>query len=129
MREQRIDQRCSFRLGFGRAGDIQRQIEELKAQAQRAADVLDYAQAAAILERVPSKHRNEAHLTDWMRKRDRLAELWRQVEGGWRDMTEDELNDNLEEVLVLHPDHPQAQSGPDLAAAPRAVPGLAPSSG
>ncbi len=51
-----------------------RQIEELKAQAERAADVFDYARAVTILETVPSKHRDNARLADWTRNRDRLAD-------------------------------------------------------
>jgi formylglycine-generating enzyme required for sulfatase activity len=86
-----------------------KQVDELKAQAGRAADVFNFAQAVAILEKVPAKHRDNELLADWTRKRDRLAELWGRVEAGWRDMTEDELVDDLEEMVGLHPDHPQAK--------------------
>jgi formylglycine-generating enzyme required for sulfatase activity len=85
------------------------QVEELKAQAARAADVFDYTRAVAILEKVPSKHRSDAPLADWKEKRDRLAILWPKVESGWREMSEDELADHLEEIIGLHPDHPRAK--------------------
>jgi serine/threonine protein kinase len=85
------------------------QVEELKAQSLRAADIYDYARAVAILEQVPAKHRDNALLAEWTRKRDRLAELWGHVESGWRDMSEDELCDQLGEIVQLHPDHPQAK--------------------
>jgi len=85
------------------------QVEELKAQSLRAADIYDYARAVAILEQVPAKHRDNALLAEWTRKRDRLAELWGHVESGWRDMSEDELCDQLGEIVQLHPDHPRAK--------------------
>jgi eukaryotic-like serine/threonine-protein kinase len=86
-----------------------KQIEERKAQAARAAKVFDYARAVAILEAVPSNHRDNALLADWTGKRDRLAELWDRVESGWREMSEDELIEDLEEIVELHPDHPRAK--------------------
>ena len=85
------------------------QVEEMNAQAQHAADEFDYARAAAILENVPSKHRDNERLADWTRKRDRLAAVWTRVESGWRDMSEEELAEHLEEVVGLHPDHPRAK--------------------
>lgn len=84
-------------------------MDELKAQSLRAAAIFDYARAVAILEQVPAKHRDNALLADWTRKRDRLAALWGQVESGWRDLSEDELADHLSEILELHPDHPRAK--------------------
>src|SRR5207302_1641748 len=85
------------------------QVEELKAQSERAADLYDFARAVQILENVPTKHRDNARLAEWTQKRDRLDELWKKAEAGWRDMTEDELADHLEEIITLHPDHPRAK--------------------
>ena len=86
-----------------------KQVEELKTQADHAADVFDFARALAILTKVPAKQRNDKLLADWTRNRDRLKELWDGVESGWRDMAEDELADQLEEIVSIHPDHPRAK--------------------
>jgi serine/threonine protein kinase len=90
-------------------GKWKQQVEELKAQSLRAADLFDFARAVALLEQVPAKHRDNALLAEWTHKRDRLAELWGQVESGWREMSEDELCDQLSEIISLHPDHPRAK--------------------
>ncbi len=41
------------------------QIEELKTQAERAAECLTTPGPSTILETVPSKHRDNARLADW----------------------------------------------------------------
>ncbi len=85
-----------------------KQVEELKAQAETA-DVFDFARAVAILAKVPAKQRDHKLLADWTQNRDRLKELWDRVESGWRNMAEDELADQLQEIVTIHPDHPRAK--------------------
>jgi formylglycine-generating enzyme required for sulfatase activity/serine/threonine protein kinase len=85
------------------------QIDNLTGEAQRAADSFDYVRAVAILETVPSRQRDIQQVADLILKRDRLAELWGQVESGWREMSAAELAEYLEEILDLHPNHPRAK--------------------
>lgn len=85
------------------------QLDLRKAEAARAAAAFDYTQAVAILETVPIKERDEVQLADWTHRRDRLAELWARVESRWREMNEDELIGDLEEIVRLYPDHPRAK--------------------
>jgi len=87
-----------------------KEIDETKAQSQRAANVYDYARAVALLENVPGKHRDEELLQEWTAKRDRLALVLAEVETNWRDMAEDELLERLEEVLQVNPDHARAKT-------------------
>jgi len=86
------------------------QVAEVAAQAERAADVFDYGRAVTLYAGVPAKRRDEGQLTQWTAKRDRLAAVWGEVEGGWKEMSDEELATRLEEVVSLHPDHPKAKA-------------------